>query len=90
MCSSDLSKITAPVQGHFAIHDAFFPIGKVDELQQKFDAAGVKYTFYRYDAQHAFGNETNVDKPLPIKYDATAAQTAWKRTTEFFAQHLKG
>lgn len=86
----DASRITAPIEGHFAIHDAFFPIATVDELQQKLDAAGVRYTFYRYEAQHAFGNETNVDKPLPIKYDAMAAQTAWKRTIEFFGQHLKG
>jgi carboxymethylenebutenolidase len=86
----DASRITAPVQGHFAVHDAFFPIAGVDGLQQKLEAAGVKYTFYRYEAQHAFGNETNVDKPLPIRYDAAAAQTAWTRTIEFFGQHLKG
>ena len=85
----DASKITAPLIGHFAIHDAFFPIGKVDELQQKLDAAGVTYTFHRYEAQHAFGNETNVNKPLPIKYDATAADTAWTRTVEFFGKHLR-
>ena len=84
----DASKIKAPLMGHFATHDAFFPIQQVDVLEQKLREAGVSYTFYRYEAQHAFANETNVNSPLPIQYDATAAETAWQRTLEFFDQHL--
>jgi carboxymethylenebutenolidase len=84
----DASKITAPLMGHFAIDDAFFPIAQVDALEEKLKAAGVKYTFHRYDAQHAFANETNVNKPIPAKYDPDAAAVAWQRTVEFFDQHL--
>ena len=74
--------------GHFATEDAFFPIAQVDALEEKLKAAGVPYTFHRYHAQHAFGNETNVNRPIPAKYDAAAAETAWQRTLEFFEQHL--
>jgi carboxymethylenebutenolidase len=84
----DASKITAPLMGHFATHDAFFPIQQVDLLEEKLQQAGVSYAFHRYEAQHAFANEENVDSPLPLKYDPAAAETAWERTVEFFDKHL--
>jgi carboxymethylenebutenolidase len=84
----DASNIKAPLMGHFAINDAFFPIQQVDVLEEKLRAAGVRYTFHRYETQHAFANEENVDSPLPLKYDPAAAETAWQRTLEFFEQHL--
>jgi len=84
----DASKITAPLMGHFATEDAFFPIAQVDELEKKLTAAGVRYTFHRYHAQHAFANETAVNSPIPTKYDQGAAETAWQRTLAFFGQHL--
>jgi carboxymethylenebutenolidase len=84
----DASKITAPLQGHFAIHDAFFKIEQVDALEEKLKAAHARYTFYRYNAQHAFGNENNVNSALPLKYDPTATETAWTRTLEFFGAEL--
>mgnify|MGYP001259415151 CR=1 FL=1 len=40
----DASKIKAPLMGHFAIHDGFFKIEQVDQLEQKLNAAGVPYT----------------------------------------------
>lgn len=85
----DASKIKAPLMGHFAIHDQFFPIQQVDALEEKLKQAGVAYTFYRYEAQHAFANENNVDSPLPLKYDAKLADLAWGRTLEFLGQRLK-
>ena len=84
----DASKITAPLMGHFATHDAFFPIQQVDVLEEKLKQAGVQYTFHRYNAQHAFANENNVDSPMPLKYDPTAAESAWHRTLEFFDRQL--
>ena len=84
----DASKIKAPLMGHFAIHDAFFPIQQVDALEQKLSDAAVSYTFHRYEAQHAFGNETMTNPPIPVKYDPAAAETAWKRTVAFLDQHL--
>ena len=85
----DASKITAPLMGHFATEDAFFPIAQVDELEKKLRAAGVQYAFHRYHAQHAFANETAVNSPIPTKYDKGAAETAWQRTLAFFGPHLK-
>jgi len=84
----DASKIHAPVMGHFAIDDAFFPIASADALDQKLTAANVRHEFHRYKAQHAFANETALNKPIPIQYDATAADTAWRRTMEFFQKEL--
>lgn len=84
----DATRIRVPLMGHFATEDAFFPIAQVDALEEKLKAAGVPYTFHRYHAQHAFGNETNVNRPIPAKYDAAAAETAWQRTLAFFDQHL--
>jgi len=84
----DATKIKAPLMGHFAIHDAFFPIAQVDALEEKLKAAGVGYEFFRYDADHAFANETNINKPIPIKYDPAAAETALTRTLDFLGRHL--
>jgi carboxymethylenebutenolidase len=86
----DASKIKKPVMGHWATQDEFFAIGKVDELEKKLRDAGVKFEFHRYDAKHAFANETADQKNLPpLKYDARAADAAWQRTMDFFGKNLK-
>jgi carboxymethylenebutenolidase len=86
----DASKIKAPLLGHFATRDTAFPIGKVDELEKKLRAANVKFEFYRYDAKHAFANETANEKKLDmLEYNPKAAELAWKRTMEFLAKTLK-
>jgi carboxymethylenebutenolidase len=84
----DATKIKAPLMGHFALDDAYFPIQQVDALEAKLKPAGVKYEFHRYKAQHAFANETNTNPEAPLRYDATAAETAWQRTLAFLKQHL--
>ena len=86
----DASKIKKPVMGHWATQDEFFVISKVDELEKKLRDAGVKYEFHRYDAKHAFANETADSKGLPpLKHDPKGATLAWKRTMDFLAKHLK-
>jgi carboxymethylenebutenolidase len=88
----DASKIKAPLLGHFATRDEFFKIGVVDELEKKLRAAGAKFEFHRYDAQHAFANETATGDKRPVKaaeYDAKAADQAWKRTIDFFGKNLR-
>jgi carboxymethylenebutenolidase len=86
----DASKIKAPLLGHWALHDQAFAISGVDELEKKLKAANVKYEFHRYDAKHAFANETADTKKLDmLKYDPKAAEQAWKRTLEFLDRHLK-
>ena len=76
----DASKIKAPVMGHWALDDAFFPIQQVEGLEQKLKQANVKYEFHRYQAKHAFANETLTDPSAAIAYNAAAAETAWGRT----------
>ena len=87
----DASKIKAPLLGHYAIEDVPFPIATVDLLEQKLRAANVRFEFHRYQAKHAFANETLVgDRKLPIaEFNPPAAELAWKRTIEFFDRHLK-
>jgi len=86
----DASKIKKPVMGHWATQDEFFVISKVDELEKKLRDAGVKFEFHRYDAKHAFANETADAKGLPpLKYDPKSAELAWQRTMDFFGKNLK-
>ena len=85
----DATKIKAPLLGHFATHDAFFPIATVAELERKLDAAHVRYEFHRYEAQHAFANESPPDQTVAVRYDPKAAETAWQRTVAFFDRHLR-
>jgi carboxymethylenebutenolidase len=85
----DASKIKAPMLGHFATRDVPFPIAKVDELEKKLRAANVKFEFHRYDAKHAFANETADEKKLDmLEYNPKAAELAWKRTMDFLRKHL--
>jgi carboxymethylenebutenolidase len=86
----DPSRIKVPLMAHWATQDEFFPIAKVDELEKKLRAASVKFEFHRYDAKHAFANETADSKKLaPLKHDPKAAELAWKRTLDFLAKNLK-
>jgi len=86
----DASKIKVPMLGHFATRDTAFPIGKVDELEKKLRAASVKFEFHRYDAKHAFANETANEKKLEmLEYSPKLAELAWKRTMEFLAKALR-
>jgi carboxymethylenebutenolidase len=81
--AGDPSKITIPIQGHFGTQDQFFPPDQVDTLESKLKDGGVDYEFFRYNAKHAFGNETWKN------YDAEATQQAWQRSLDFLARHLK-
>ena len=86
----DASKIKAPLMGHWAIHDQAFAISGVDELEKKLRDAKVKFEFHRYDAKHAFANETADSKKLDmLRYNPTAAATAWERTMDFLGKNLK-
>ena len=76
------STISIPLQGHFALQDSFFPPEKVDTLEKQLKEGNVNYEFYRYDANHAFGNENN------DIHDPEATRQAWARSLAFLAQHL--
>ena len=81
--------ISKPMLGHWALHDEFFSIAGVDQLEEKLKAAGVNYEFHRYDTKHAFANPKSDTRGLPpLKYSAEAAQAAWDRTFEFLKKNL--
>lgn len=80
--AGDPATIKIPLQAHFGNQDQMFPPEAVDNFEQKLKGAGVAYEFYRYDADHAFGNE-DWDN-----YDANAAQAAWQRSLDFLGKHL--
>jgi carboxymethylenebutenolidase len=88
----DAAKIKAPLLGHWATRDVPFPIAGVDALEAKLRSAGATFEFHRYDAMHAFFNETQVGdkKLLPvIEYEPAAAALAWSRTLAFLGRHLR-
>jgi carboxymethylenebutenolidase len=86
----DASKVKAPMLGHYATKDEFFKIDTANELEKKLKAAGAKVEFHKYDAKHAFANETANEKKLPpLEYNPRAAEQAWKRTMDFFAKNLR-
>jgi carboxymethylenebutenolidase len=60
----DATRIRAPLMGHWATEDSVFPIDKVDALEKKLHDAGVRFEFHRYQAKHAFANETADSKHL--------------------------
>jgi len=81
--AGDPSKIRIPVQGHFALKDAFFTPASVDVLEAKLEQGKVAHEFHRYDAEHAFGNETGEH------HDAAAAKLAWQRSLDFLGRQLR-
>lgn len=87
----DATKIKAPLQGHWATQDEFFPIATIDQLQDKLLEAGVNFEFHRYLARHAFANETAVGPGrIPAtQYDPVWAQQAWDRAFSFFGRWLR-
>ena len=85
----DASKIKVPLMGHWATEDEAFPIANVDELETMLGDAAVDFEFHRYEAKHAFANETADSKNMSmLKYDPAAAKLAWERTMGFLAKHL--
>ncbi|HEY9085340.1 MAG TPA: dienelactone hydrolase family protein [Candidatus Tyrphobacter sp.] len=81
--AGDLSKIRIPVMGHWAKHDAHFNLAGVEAIEAKLKAGSVPHEFFTYDAKHAFANPKGLGN-----YDHEIAQTAFRRTIEFFEQNL--
>ena len=80
--SAEAASIKAPLMLHHGELDnrvnASWP-----DFEQALQAADVTYINYEYaDANHGFHNDTTP------RYDKAAAESSWKRTTDFFAQHL--
>jgi len=79
--AGDPRTIARPLQGHFAQHDPYFPPTMVDTLEAQLKQAGVVHEFHRYDAEHAFANDTGPH------YDRAAADLAWQRCFGFLSKH---
>ena len=79
-----LENLRAPVLGLYAERDAMVPPASVRELESKLKALGKQAEMYIYEnTDHAFFNDAR-----PEVYDPQAAADAWRRTLEFFRQHL--
>ena len=85
----DAATIQKPMLAHWALHDDFFSIAGVDQLEVKLKEAGANYEFHRYDAKHAFANPKSAIRGLPpLEFSAQAAKLAWDRTLEFLKKNL--
>lgn len=82
----DLSRITAPVLGHFGSDDAFAPPGAARELEQTLRAArSPSVTIHVHDgADHFFANE---DDDFGT-HDPGLARSAWRETVAFLRERL--
>ena len=80
----DLDNLRAPVLGLFAERDQFVPPDSVRELESKLRERGKQVEAHIYHGtDHAFFNDTR-----PEVHDPEAAADAWRRTVEFFREHL--
>jgi len=78
--------LTAAVQGHYAINDAFYPVENARAQEQQIrDESGAEVEFFYYPAGHAFHNEED----LLGTYEPDSAKLAWQRTVEFLASKLR-
>jgi carboxymethylenebutenolidase len=78
-----LRPLRAPLLGHFGSLDKGIPVENVRAFESALDTLGKQATIHVYEgADHAFAN------PSGTRYDATAAETAWRRTLAFLDQHL--
>ena len=86
----DASAIKKPMLAHWALHDEFFSITGVDQLEAKLKAAGVTYDFQRYDTKHAFANPKSDSRGLPpLQYNSAEAELAWERTMTFLKKYTR-
>jgi carboxymethylenebutenolidase len=79
-----LENLSAPVLGLYAERDQFVPPAEARALEARLRGLGKSAEVHIYPgADHAFFNDTR-----PEVYDAEAAADAWRRTVEFFREHL--
>ncbi len=83
--AGDPGSIKIPLQGHWALHDEFFSIARVDAIEARLREMHVPYEFHRYDAGHAFSNPGGIGN-----FNEAAAELAWKRSIDFLHRTLAG
>ncbi|MER3428389.1 MAG: hypothetical protein C4334_09860 [Pyrinomonas sp.] len=81
----ELEKLEAPVLGLYAERDTFVTPDAARELERRLKELGKQVEIHIYkEADHAFFNDDR-----PEVYNREAAEDAWRRTIEFFRQHLQ-
>lgn len=81
--AADVPTIQASLMLHYAGLDERINAG-IPAYEEALKANDVEYQLYIYEGvNHAFNNDTS-----PTRYDAEAAQLAWKRTVDFFKSRL--
>jgi carboxymethylenebutenolidase len=79
----DVPKIKAPLMLHYASLDTRITSGW-PAYEAALKANGKQYQAFIYEnVNHGFHNDTTP------RYDKAAAELAWKRTIDFFSEHLK-
>jgi len=79
-----LATLQMPILGIFGALDRGIPLEKVKEFQATLHALKKDATILIYPgADHAFAN------PSGKRYQAKAAEEAWKQTLAFFKKHLR-
>ena len=81
--AADVPKINAPLMLHYAGLDTRIT-GGWPAYEAALKANGKQYQAFIYEnVNHGFHNDTTP------RYDKAAAELAWKRTIDFFSEHLK-
>ncbi len=80
---ADPTKLKIPIQFHFANIDEWCTPAAVNSLEAELKKTSLKFELYRYEAQHAFFNDTR-----PEVYDSKATELAWERSLGFLKKHL--
>jgi carboxymethylenebutenolidase len=75
--------IAIPFQGHFANRDDWVTPAIVNNIEAAMKNAPHKPEIFRYEADHAFFNNTR-----PEVFDPKATSLAWARTLQFFEKNL--
>ena len=81
----DYAKLSGPVQGHYAEHDDMAGPAAVHALEEQLAALGKTAEFFIYPGtEHAFTNHQR-----PEVFHPEHAETAWRRTIEFFRANVR-
>ena len=81
---SRLAKLETPLLGLFGAEDRGVPVEGVRAFERELAALGKPAEIHVYEgADHAFAN------PSGTRYQAEAAEDAWRRTVAFFREQLK-
>lgn len=81
--NTEFQKITVPLCCHFANRDTHYSPEKVNELESALQKSRSQFQLFRYDAQHAFMNESRSEV-----FDPACAKLAWDRTFTFLRKTI--